>query len=44
MLPPSTGQLGCPECGFSAMAVGDFVVHVKLLHLGLDVWAKLDPK
>ena len=42
-LPPA-GRFSCQECGIHAMEVSDFAKHVKLIHLGLDVWAALDPR
>jgi hypothetical protein len=44
LLPSSGGELGCEECGVTALSVSDFAQHIQLIHLGLDVWSALNPK
>lgn len=41
---PASGCFSCAECGIAAMPKAAFTNHIKLLHLGLDVWAALDPR
>ena len=37
-------RFSCRACGITAMPAAAFAKHISLLHLGLDVWATLDPK
>jgi hypothetical protein len=37
-------RFSCRACGITAMPAIAFAKHISLLHLGLDVWATLDPK
>jgi hypothetical protein len=37
-------RFSCRACGITAMPATAFAKHISLLHLGLDVWATLDPK